>query len=77
MCHQPVQFRPAVIEGRYWLLMWPKSANRLYVPWWLIAWRAVWIPVVLALAIPLTLAIAAQMGPSDARRFWSDNFWKI
>lgn len=54
------------------LLRWPENRNTGLVPWFVIAWRALFMPLVyFGLAIAW-LGVALANGPRQAMRFWSN-----
>lgn len=50
-------------------LRWPANGLNGYAPWYTIAWRIAWLPLVLVLGIPLYLVILAHRGLYEAERF--------
>jgi hypothetical protein len=58
------------------LLRWPQHPNhtvrRYWSPWWVIAWRAVWIGPTWTLAAALVLVVAIGWGKRKAEILYHD-----
>lgn len=52
------------------LLLWPESREMGMVPWFVIAWRAVWMPLIYGGLVIACAGVALANGPRQALRFW-------
>jgi hypothetical protein len=54
------------------LLRWPEDRSTGLVPWFVIAWRALFMPLVYGGLAVAWLGVALARGPRQAMRFWSN-----
>lgn len=52
------------------LLRWPEKRGNGLVPWYVIAWRAMFMPLVYGGLAVAWIGVALANGPRQAARFW-------
>ena len=55
-------------------LRWPQTKEKpYYAPWYIVAWRAVWFPIIYALLAAIFVVTMLAYGKQRAIQFWTKN----
>ena len=60
------------LDGVVRLLNWPKTKTNGYVPWYVMLWRLVFMPLIYGGLALAWVGVAMANGPKQACRFWNN-----